>query len=377
MQGMNIRNTFTKYKNKGFEVKETGAKLIITLALFLLPNMAFAATLDQINQQINNTQNQLNQQKSQSTTLAQTVSNFDNQIGALQGQINATYAEIAKTNKEIKDTTAQIADAEAKLAIARQQLGDIIQTSYENSQQSSIEVIAKSNNFSDYVNRSTYLESIQVKITETAKQIVALRDSLNQKKAQLEADKKKTQALLASQSLQQSAISSQRSAQSYFLAQSKGAEKSLSKTLISLYDQKAALSIQYGETVSGGSSGYPYGNPPPSSRIDTPDAYGYLIGECTSFSAWWRSAHGNPVPRNLGNANTWGTRAASQGYNVNTLPSPGSVMVFPYIGGYGHVAIVNSVNGNGTVNISEYNWRPYQYTQRTVNPASYSAVFIH
>jgi surface antigen len=53
-------------------------------------------------------------------------------------------------------------------------------------------------------------------------------------------------------------------------------------------------------------------------------------------------------------------------------------MVFPYLGGYGHVAIVEAVNGDGTVAISEYNWVPYKYSFRAVvNPYNYSAVFIY
>jgi surface antigen len=52
-------------------------------------------------------------------------------------------------------------------------------------------------------------------------------------------------------------------------------------------------------------------------------------------------------------------------------------MVFPYLGAYGHVAFVEAVYGNGTILISEYNWTPYSYSQRVVNPYNYGGVFIH
>jgi surface antigen len=77
------------------------------------------------------------------------------------------------------------------------------------------------------------------------------------------------------------------------------------------------------------------------------------------------------VPRDLGNAKNWVSDADG------TTPTVGSVMVFPDIAPYGHVAIVMAVNGDGTVLISEYNWVKYSYDERTVNPYNYNAVFIH
>jgi surface antigen len=51
----------------------------------------------------------------------------------------------------------------------------------------------------------------------------------------------------------------------------------------------------------------------------------------------------------LGNANTWDDR-----YPSDNSPSAGDAAV-SNVGEYGHVMYVESVNGNGTINISDYN----------------------
>lgn len=56
-----------------------------------------------------------------------------------------------------------------------------------------------------------------------------------------------------------------------------------------------------------------------------------------------------------GNANQWPASAKARGYNVGTSPRAGSVGVM-MSGTYGHVVWVESVNGNGTINISQYNY---------------------
>lgn len=383
---MNILKHIQKNKNKGLlKVKSLGANLLIGLALFLIPTTSFAATVDQLNQQINATQQKLNQTTSQKNTLAGQVAAYDTQISSLQSEINATAGDIANINTQISQTNAKITQAEADLAKARSELGDVISASYEYNQQSKLEVIAKANTFSDFVNQATYLESVQIKITDTANKIVALKDSLAKSKAQLEADKAQTQSLLSAQALQQQAIATQRSAQNSLLVQAKNDAAGYQSTLNNLYAQRAALSARNNESISGGGSSYPYSGSNPNGV----DPWGYYFRQCTSYAAW-HSATSGPISGSMlsswghggrANGGDWGNLARRDGLSVSYTPHSGDVMSFPYSSllYYGHVAIVESVNGDGTVNISEYNWSiPLGFDRRSnVNPWNYGAVFIH
>jgi surface antigen len=87
----------------------------------------------------------------------------------------------------------------------------------------------------------------------------------------------------------------------------------------------------------------------------------YTAGYCT----WYVKNRRPDVPNNLGNASTWVSRAAAQGMATGSTPQVGAV------GQQGnHVVYIESVNGDGTVTVSDMNWSGlYVITTRTV-PAS-------
>ena len=79
----------------------------------------------------------------------------------------------------------------------------------------------------------------------------------------------------------------------------------------------------------------------------------YAWGNCTWYAYERRAQLGNPVGSFWGNASTWAYNARSAGFAVDGNPSAGAIMQNG--GGYGHVAIVESVNPGVSVTISEMN----------------------
>lgn len=102
----------------------------------------------------------------------------------------------------------------------------------------------------------------------------------------------------------------------------------------------------------------------------------YPFGQCT----WYVKASLGWVGNYWGNAQDWAKSAQTAGYQVNGEAKPGSVAVFsPGLHGadatYGHVAVVENVNSDGTILISEGNAGRGLYSTRTVPTASVQ--FIH
>lgn len=100
----------------------------------------------------------------------------------------------------------------------------------------------------------------------------------------------------------------------------------------------------------------------------------YGAGWCTWWVADQRAAWGNPIPNNWGNAISWYGNAAAQGYGVGSVPAAGAIAYFP---GANHVAFVESVNGNGTITISEmgYGFRAWGFNRRTISASSASYIY--
>lgn len=91
-----------------------------------------------------------------------------------------------------------------------------------------------------------------------------------------------------------------------------------------------------------------YGSSSNSSR-----GYGYR--NCTDWVAWRiPEITGVSVPRGWSHAKYWDDRARESGYSVDTIAEKGDIAVWNS-GAYGHVEVVESVNGDGSVNTSAYN----------------------
>lgn len=77
----------------------------------------------------------------------------------------------------------------------------------------------------------------------------------------------------------------------------------------------------------------------------------YDYGYCT----WYvKNRRGSSIPNTLGNANTWYSRAYDLGMAVGSTPRAGAVGTTTR-GSLGHVVYVESVNADGSINISEMN----------------------
>lgn len=91
----------------------------------------------------------------------------------------------------------------------------------------------------------------------------------------------------------------------------------------------------------------------------------YGAGQCTQW-AWYNR---KDLPSNLGNANVWAARAAAMGYVVNRTPSAGAIFQTSS-GWYGHVGYVESVNGDGSIVVTEMNYGVNYRVIRSTIPAS-------
>ncbi len=103
----------------------------------------------------------------------------------------------------------------------------------------------------------------------------------------------------------------------------------------------SAGSAQGGSQANSAPAGYQ----PAARGASGGNSYG--PGYCTYYAKQRRP----DLPNNLGHAGTWASQAATQGIPTGSAPRAGA------IGQQGnHVVFVESVNGNGTVTVSEMNW---------------------
>ncbi len=93
----------------------------------------------------------------------------------------------------------------------------------------------------------------------------------------------------------------------------------------------------------------------------------YALGNCTWYAYERRAAIGRPIGSLWGNATNWAVSARAAGFTVNGTPAPGAV--FQYGGGYGHVGVVDSVDGE-YLYVTDMNYAGYNVVTSRKIPLS-------
>lgn len=123
--------------------------------------------------------------------------------------------------------------------------------------------------------------------------------------------------------------------------------------------------------------------PAPSSQSSYGQNY-YTWGDCTWYAFERRKELGKAVGNNWGNATSWASKARGEGHSVSNTPSVGAIIQSnawtnnSY--GMGHVGVVEQVNPDGSILVSEMNFGGGQGNKafRTINASSVSSHnFIH
>lgn len=92
-------------------------------------------------------------------------------------------------------------------------------------------------------------------------------------------------------------------------------------------------------------------------RVGSYAGNNYVRGYCTWYAYNRRADLGRPIGGNWGNATSWASLARADGFEVNKTPRAGAV--FQTSSGWsrlGHVGVVERVNSDGSIEVSEMNY---------------------
>ena len=307
----------------------------------------------------------LSELESVAQSYADAIQKLQQQIDGLQASINSNMDLQAQLQK-------QIAEAQAEIDRQRAILAEDVKAMYVDGTPSSLEMLASSRDFSDYVDKQEYRSRVQSKLQDTLKKIAELQKQLQVQKAKVETLIKELQVqqgqLNADRAKQWELLNLNEQQQSAYDAQIKANNSKVSQLRA---DQAAANSRLSGGTVSGVVAGDPSrGGYPASSRspwggnwgtdypIDnTIDNWGMYNRECVSYTSWKvYSTYGYmPYWGGVGNANQWPANAVRAGIPTGSTPRVGSVAVWN-VGYYGHVMWVEAVNNDGSIWVSQFNY---------------------
>ncbi|HEX5744346.1 MAG TPA: CHAP domain-containing protein [Candidatus Saccharimonadales bacterium] len=359
------------------------------LAALLLVTLVSGAAMvhaDQFDHQIEVLESDTAARQNKVDGLETRASSYEDQINRYQSQISSLESEISANQAKQAQLEKQIAEDKIRIATQKKYLSEDIRAMYVDGQLSTIEELATSKNLNEYVDKETYRTAIQNKVDATIKEIVALQK-------QLQAKKKKIEQLLDTQRAQSAQLAGARSRQQELLSYTEGQQAAFNRTIqknsAKVAELKRLQRIANARFISsGGGGGIPSGptcgggypgvwcNAPMDSIVDS---WGMYNRECVSYTAFRVAASGRDMPYwgGRGNANQWDDNARAAGIPMSYGGGArrGDVAI-SNAGFYGHAMYVESVNGNGTINISQYNaGLDGRYSTNTISAAG--LYFIH
>ena len=290
---------------------------------------------------------------------ASTANLYQAKVSEMSAEIARKEVEIAQTTAEIKELKIEITKTEEKLLEEQEALVELLVNMHFESDAEPIKILAGATSISDLAEKAAREEVVK-------EQISAAATAVRKAKEKLESDKAEVEELLAQQEAAKQAMSEKRTEQQQLV------EKFENDAVAYEAEAKAAQEAQraaekaeqdahperYRGTAYSGANTYPWQGDCP----DKQDFYmtyqdGYALGgyvcECVSYTGW-KAYEFYGLYLSWGNAYSWDDGARAAGYVVDHTPAPntiGQVDGYPY----GHVFWVESVNGDGSISVTEYN----------------------
>ena len=287
-------------------------------------------------------------------------------VGELVDQLTSEIAEINKTiasnEAKIKELNIEIKATEEKLKSQQTALAELLINMHFSDDSEPIRVLAGSKSISDYAEKAAREEVAKREVVIASEKVKETKDQLNKRKEEVE------QTLKANEN-ERAIVAKKRESQKVLMAQyEKNADDA--STVASYWEDQLKLlawtppanTIGFGSRWYGVPDTYPYRGRCPHENLGF-SAYGGAGCQCTSYASW-KAYEAWDIP------NSWGGHAYNYenaaGYYVprngrttyvNSIPAAKTIAVLPGTADspWGHVMWVESINGDGTINITEYN----------------------
>ena len=295
---------------------------------------------------------------------ATSASLYQNKVNELTVEIATKEAEIAETEVNIADLKKRIAETEKRLNEEQDALAELLVNMHFESDAEPIVILAGATSISDLAEKAAREEVVKEQISISAA-------AVKKAKEELEAEKEEVEDLLAQQKSAKEALMAKRTEQQSLVekyANDAEAYAEVARAAIIAQreaeraEQEAHPELYRGSAYTGANT-YPWQADCPSRQDDYITYYedldgdahkiGGFVCECVSY-AGWKAYEEYGLALAWGNAYSWDDQARARGYVVDHNPAAGTIGQVDG-GAYGHVFWVESVNADGSINVTEYN----------------------
>lgn len=233
--------------------KKIACSLVLTLGITSAWQMPlFAESISDLQDEQESVKNSIEQKKgelntnaSQKTATATKIQEITDSINATQQKIASYSTQIADQQASIDATNKKITETEAKLKEAQENLNDRLVTIYKDGNVNYLDVLFKSEDFSNFLTRFEYLSYITKRDKQLVTQVEEMKTQLESQKATLEQQLSSLSALKSEEEDVKSLLEEQQGQQKSAYAELEKDEAALKEVIASMQ----ATSDEIGEKI--------------------------------------------------------------------------------------------------------------------------------
>lgn len=285
---------------------------------------------------------------------------FQMKVHEMNMEIAGQELAIAETEAQVNSLTKQIAETEEKLTAEQEALAELLINMHFEGDAEPITILAGASSISDLAEKQARAETVKQQISATAEKVKVAKEQLEADKAEVESllaqQKTAKEQLVAKRAEQQALVEKYQNDAAAYDAVAKAAREAAREA--EQEEQRKHPELYGGNQYAGAVNSYMWQDYCPGQQdAFLTSAGGYIIGgyvcECVSY-AGWKAYETFGIAISWGHAYSWDDNARRNGYVVDRTPAVDTIGQddgYPY----GHVFWVESVNADGSINVTEYN----------------------
>lgn len=274
--------------------------LVAAIALCISPALrAGAETIKELQAKSATLQAEIDTNNTKIAELADKAASLEGKIGQLNAEIAAAAAEIELTEVKLEELRQRLIETQAELERQKGLLKAALRALYERRDASTVELLAASDSFADFISGQEYLSRLQTAVKDSADRVIKL-------KQQIEAEKTEQEALLKKQQQQKTLLAAKRQEQQTILDQTQGEESRYRDMVARQMSELEEAEQQLAALLSAGNY-VSYGPVYRGQAIGQVGSTGYSTGPHIHFQVYHNGSTVNPSSGGLGliNGYSW------------------------------------------------------------------------